>query len=112
MTDQPSPFDPTPLPAATPEPEKPKRRQNGKRPGRPAAAKPATEVPKRRGRPASTPKTKVPVSLKVDFSTALAVAADLKPEDTELFGQMAVALNRLGKKPRARIAAALGKMFG
>jgi len=64
MTDQPSPFDPAPLPAATPAPEKPKRRQGAKR-GRPVTAKTKIETvptaPKRRGRsPVPRPKYRVP----------------------------------------------------
>jgi hypothetical protein len=121
MNDQPSPFDPAPHPLAQNRdqphgetPAAPKRR----RAGRPAkAAQPSSPAtsPKRRGpKPrAAAPRTKVPVpALKVDFSTALAVASELKPEDTELFGQIAVALQKLNRKSRARIATALGRMFG
>jgi len=118
----PSPFDPfkpsTP-PSDAPAADKPKRkRASGKRKAKtpatngiaPVAAEPAAPK-KTRQRKKRERKATVRGPLKIEFGTAMALAAEMKPADTELFGQIVVALQKVGKGSRSRIAIALGKMF-
>lgn len=119
MTDLPSPFEPLPTPPAA---DKPKRKRTASTKKSKAAGngtltidqQQSTDRPRkakaaRRGRPSGP---KAPAALKIEFGTAMALASEMKPADTELFGQIVVALQKVGKGARTRIAVALGKMFG
>lgn len=71
-------------------------------------ATPPAEKPARKKRAANKPKTPSP---KFDLQTILAAAASLKDADMAAFEKLIGLLQDAGKPGRARLLAALGKVF-
>ena len=122
MNDQPSPFTPFQIPPTPPASEAPKeRKKRGARKVRVAkgAKQREPEVPGERGMatPAKKPRKPRGPSLaarisKMDPDLLINAFASLSPSDSQLFGAIVRELTKSGKKSRARIVAALGKVFG
>lgn len=58
------------------------------------------------------PIAKTPRAPRLDFDAIMAVAASLKPDDTQIFKSIRRQLELAPKASRSRIVVALGKMFG
>lgn len=137
MTDEnfaPFPFMEKPPMFEDPKPADPPAAKTRKRRAPPSAAKPVKPRKKRAPpKPADSPavvsetKTqrrvgkspllaapygkKTPRGIKLDLATVMPALVGLKEDDARLFGQMAIALQNINKAGRARIVAALGRLF-
>lgn len=83
----------------------------GKRKAAAGESTPAAEMtPKqRKKRAAGTPRK--PRAMKVELSAAMAALTGLREEDAKFVSQVVQAMQPFAKKQRARIVAALGKIF-
>jgi hypothetical protein len=81
-----------------------KGKPRGKRRTMPVGAAEPVATPKRRA--------KVPRQLKVSLGDAMSITTGLKEADIHLLSQMADTLQLVNKRSRAKIVAAIGKLFG
>jgi hypothetical protein len=120
MSDVFKPFTPAPAVSqqvfanADPAPKKERKKRERKVAAVNAPAKAVAEAPAkkpRKPRAAKAPKVRAPKGMKVGIETALALR-HLKEDDAKVFEKIAGLLSGAGKPQRARIMAALGKVFG
>jgi hypothetical protein len=121
MEDTPLPdfFDSQAKPADTAAPEAPKKKR-GPKPGtkrkaraerpRPVEAVAPVEAPKKRN--SKTPrKAKAPRTAKVELSLAFHALTGLNVDEAKIMASISAGLQQVPKKSRARVVAALGKLF-
>lgn len=106
-------FTPSPPPAPAPggrAGEKKTRKKRG--PRRQAAPTATTEtLPAAETRPKRARKPRQPRAARYTLAEALEITAGLTPDDMALVNQIASALGAQSKAARARIVAAIGRMF-
>ncbi len=106
-----TPFTPEAPPLA-PAADKPKAKKERRGRRKAAAAAPAPEAPaKRQRKPRAVANVRKPRSMKLPVDTMLAALSSLKGDDGTLFEKLLGILNAAGKPQRARVMAALAKVF-
>lgn len=110
-----------PFQPQTPEPakqevapsKKGKKRAAPKKVANPVAEKPAAASRKREDRPSTSKvkKPRKPRAVKIELGAAMAALSGLTEDDARFVQDVVQAMQAFGKKQRARIVAALGKIF-
>lgn len=106
-----TPFTPEAPPLA-PAADKPKAKKE-RRGRRKAVAAPVAEAPapRQKRKPRAIASVRKPRSMKLPVDTMLAALSSLKGDDGALFEKLLGILNAAGKPQRARVMAALAKVF-
>lgn len=106
-----TPFEPS---AETPTSAQPPTRQRKQKPvpAKTSATRPEPKPARKPRKPRTVPKVRVPRGLRFTLAESLAIMDALKAEDAAVFEKIVGILGGANKKQRARVMAALRKVFG